>query len=100
MYIDNLLIDTAEPNFLFADTVNKRAEVINDLKAYLYKENFEKVVFAGKEPIYMLVAESKVSEIIRDGINEENVLKELIYECSNVQAAERAFKKLNKWAKQ
>lgn len=99
MYIDNLLIDKAEPNFLFADTLRKRDEVIEDLKSYLYKQNFDKAFISRKEPLFALIAESKVNEIISDEINEETVMQELVDEWDSVVLAYIAYHKLNKWSK-
>lgn len=100
MYIDKILIDTAEPNLSIADTMRKRDAVIEDLKSYLYRENFDKAFIAHKNPDFVLVVESKVSDIIREGINEGDVLRELVYDLGYFSLAQEAYNKLNNWTNQ
>lgn len=66
MYINNLLIDRAEMDFRFCDTVNKRNEAVSDMIAYLYKQNFDKAFIAHQKPTFCLTAGSKANDIISE----------------------------------
>lgn len=100
MRVGNILIDKAEPDFRFADTMVKREETIDDLKSYLYKQNFEKAFISAKNPVFVLLAESKVNEIIRNGIDENDIKKELMQDhIDNYFMVEKSLNKLNRWMK-
>jgi hypothetical protein len=94
MYIDNILIDKAEPDFRFADTIRKRDEVIEDLKYFLYKENFDKAFVAHQKPFFVLSIESKVGEILMNGINENDLKSELLNELQDEEEVNKILKKL------
>ena len=69
MYIDNIPIDKAEMNFRFCDTIKKMEEEVEDMKHYLYKQNFDKAFIAHQEPTFFLTAQSKANEIIESDID-------------------------------
>lgn len=94
MYIENMLIDKAEPDFRFADTVKKRDEVIEDLKYFLYKENFDKSFVAKQNPVFVIKAVSKVNEILRNVNNEDALRAELLNELHDEVLVNKVLKKL------
>lgn len=85
MYINNLLIDKAEMDFRFCDTMKKKEEQVEDMQAYLYKENFDKAFISHQEPTYYLTASSKANQIIEDDIDNK-LVSELEEELKNKRA--------------
>jgi len=69
MYIHDILIDTAEMDFRFCDTIKKKEEQVQDMQAYLYKRNFDKAFIAHQEPTWCLTAESKANEILEKDVD-------------------------------
>lgn len=77
MYIQNILIDKAEIDFSFCDTVSKREDQVNDLKYFLYKKNMDKAFISAQEPSFFIVSGSKANEIILEGCPDEELITEL-----------------------
>lgn len=73
MYINTILIDAAEMDFRFCDTIKKKEEQVEDMQAFLYKQNFDKAFIAHLEPTYYLTASSKANQIIEDDIDNKLV---------------------------
>ncbi|MEO8824104.1 MAG: hypothetical protein ABI366_11080 [Ginsengibacter sp.] len=99
MYIDKILIDKAEPDLSIADTMRKRDAVIDDLKSFMYKQNFDKSFIAHKNPDFILVIESRVSDIIREGINNNDIRQELMNGLNDALLVEISMSKLKTWLK-
>ena len=97
MYIDKILIDKAEPDFSLADTMRKREDVINDLKSYMYRVNFDKPFIARQYPVFILKIESRASDIIREGILEKDLESELMHDLNDEILAEESLNKLYDW---
>ncbi|HEU5365714.1 MAG TPA: hypothetical protein VFU62_09285 [Hanamia sp.] len=72
MYIADILIDSAEVDFSFCDTLKKREDSVKDLQHYLYALNFDHAFVSRQQPTFFLIAESRVNEI-------NNTLKETTY---------------------
>lgn len=82
MYIDNILIDKAEMDFRFCDTLKKREEAVDDMKHFLYKQNFDKPFIARQRATFVLTAASKVNDVIADDYD-NRLIKDLNIDLKN-----------------
>lgn len=69
MYIHNMLIDKTEIDFSFCDTIKKREERVQEMRHYLYNNNFNKPFIARQEPVFYLSVSSKANDIIMQDID-------------------------------
>ena len=78
MYIGNLLIDRAEMDFRFCDTLVQRENQVRDMKAHLYRLNLDKPFISKQAPTFYLVEESRANEIImEDNLTDNSLVGDL-----------------------
>lgn len=94
MYINNLLIDSVEVDFRFCDTQKKREERVEELCHYLGNEHFSKSFVAHQEPNFIMIAESKVNNIIREDEFKNKLVPELENELDQLKKLQISKTKL------
>lgn len=88
MYINNILIDRAEIFFMPGQTLKQREKEVKDMKAYLYRENFDHSFVSKQDPSFFLVASSKANDLIYEDRDKNILLRELDDELLTLKTAE------------
>lgn len=83
MYINSLLIDAIEVDFIFCDTLKKREARVEELCHFLANTHFSKSFVAHKKPHFRLVAGSRVNQAIKDDELINELVPELEKELQN-----------------
>jgi hypothetical protein len=77
MVINNILIDTAEMNFMFCDTLQQREDQVTEVANFLLNRHLSKSFVANVRPSFYLVTSSKANEIIMEDDEDERLVPDL-----------------------